>query len=195
MSNGYDTSSREFFERMYQNDPDPWNFAGDAYELSRYDAVLKALAGQHFGRAFEPGCSVGVLTARLASFCDEILAIDLSEAAVVEARKRCVAYGQVRVEQGSVGEVDPGPVDLLLLSEIGYYFSATDLREWVDRVLSRLLPSGVLLASHWLGFSPDHKLSGEQVQDIVQDLAGERGLVLKFAQRTDDFRLDLWKWQ
>lgn len=193
MSIELDSSSREFFEHMYQRDADPWNFACDAYEGSRYDAILDALQSRRFARAFEPGCSVGVLTARLAPFCDELLAIDLSETAVSKARQRCAAYAQANIEQGSVTDVNPSMIDLLILSEIGYYFSAAALQSWADRLLDQVVPGGVLLASHWLGFSPDHKLSGDQVQDIVQNLASARRFKLAFAQRTENFQLDLWK--
>jgi predicted TPR repeat methyltransferase len=195
MTSDFNPSSREFFERMYQRAADPWNFAGDTYELSRYDAILNALSGQRFTRVFEPGCSVGVLTARLAPFCDELLAIDLSETAVAKARERCAAYTHAHIEQASVADANPGPLDLLVLSEIGYYFSVSDLYVWADRLLSQLMPGGFLLASHWLGFSPDHLLSGEHVQDIIQNLAKGRGFVLAFVQRTENFRLELWKRQ
>jgi len=77
---------------MYREKTDPWNFATDAYERSRYESLLSALAGQRYHRAFEPGCSIGVLTASLAPFCDELLAIDLSETAISHARRRCAVY-------------------------------------------------------------------------------------------------------
>jgi protein-L-isoaspartate O-methyltransferase len=192
MSIDLDPSSREFFESMYRRNADPWNFANDTYELSRYDAFLSALTGRHFARAFEPGCSIGVFTAHLASLCDSLLATDLSEIAVSRARERCADYTNVRIEQGSVADADPGPLDLLVLSEIGYYFSAAALSKWASRLLSRLQPGGTLLAAHWLGFSPDHILSGDRVHDVLHALAKEHHCVLALSQRTDSFRLDKW---
>jgi SAM-dependent methyltransferase len=189
------TSSREFFEQMYRRDPDPWNFADDPYESSRYDTLIASLAGKHFERGFEPGCSVGVLTARLAPFCGELLATDLSETAVNHARQRCVAYPKVRVAVGSVEDAEPGPLDLLVLSEIGYYFNASDLQKWAGRLFSCVRPGGIVLASHWLGTSPDHVLAGDHVQDILQDLAKDRSYTLTFARRTDHYRLESWKHQ
>jgi len=192
MSAELNPSSREFFESMYLRNRDPWNFAEDAYELSRYDALLAALTGEHFTHAFEPGCSVGVLTARLAPLCDSLFATDLSEIAVGRARERCADHPNVRIEQGSVAGTDPGPLDLLVLSEIGYYFSAADLSKWASRLLSQLRPGGTLLAAHWLGVSPDHTLSADCVHDVLHRLAKERHYALTLAQRTDNFRLDRW---
>ena len=75
-------STAAFFEEVYQRAADPWDFAGSAYEQGRYDATMQALAGCCFRRAFEPGCSVGVLTERLARICVRVDAVDLSATAV-----------------------------------------------------------------------------------------------------------------
>jgi hypothetical protein len=185
-------SSREFFEHMYAANADPWAFSSDPYELSRYEEITAALSGQSFACAFEPGCSVGVLTERLSPFCEELLAIDLSAIAVRSARTRCAVYQNVCIQQGSVAEVDPGPLDLLVLSEIGYYFTVFDLKQWSNRLLSRLRPGGTLLACHWLGSSTDHVLSGDQVHEVFDELARNHQYALKLERRTDNFRLNKW---
>ena len=56
------TVSREFFDEKYRVDPDPWNFSSSAYELNRYDELVRSLGDRTFHRGFEPGCSIGVLT-------------------------------------------------------------------------------------------------------------------------------------
>jgi hypothetical protein len=192
MSVEINPSSREFFERMYSRDLDPWKFASDPYESARYNTLIESLSGKHFARAFEPGCSVGVLTDRLAPFCDELLASDLSEIALDRTRQRCLAHTNVRFLSGSVRDIDLGPVDLIVLSEIGYYFNASDLMEWASRLLSCLRPGGTILTCHWLGVSPDHLLSGNQVQDIFRNLANERNCALTFARCTENYRLESW---
>jgi SAM-dependent methyltransferase len=200
MSNLLSPSSREFFETKYGMAADPWNFSNDPYELSRYDAVIASLAasdegtsGQpHFARAFEPGCSIGVLTERLAPVCDFIFATDISSIAVARARTRCAAYPHVSIEQGSVADTNPGPVDLIVLSEIGYYCTAIELHQWTSRLLQNLQPGGTLIAAHWLGFSADHLLSGDHVHSVLHNLAWESNCALTLTQRTDNFRLDKW---
>ena len=192
MSADLNPSSQEFFEEMYSRNADPWNFAGDAYEHSRYDALLTALTGRHYGRAFEPGCSIGVLTEGLAPLCDELLAIDLSETAIAQARERCLAFSNVRFAVASIYDVDPGPLDLLVLSEIGYYFESSDLRAWADKLLASLLPGGIVLACHWLGSSPDHQLTGDEVHAILQELAEACAYKLSLSQRTENYQLTCW---
>jgi SAM-dependent methyltransferase len=192
MSAEANSSSREFFERMYVRDVDPWKFSSDPYESSRYDCLIDCLSGKHFARGYEPGCSVGVLTDRLAPFCKELLATDLSETAVDRARQRCVAHAHVRFMSRSVAEIDPGPLDLLVLSEIGYYFNASDLMKWASQLFSCMRPGGTILTCHWLGVSPDHLLSGNQVQDIFQKLATDRSYTSALTRCTENYRLESW---
>ena len=71
----------EFFERLYAAEPDPWGFETSAYERAKYDATIAALPPGPISTALEVGCSIGVLTERLARRCDRLLAVDVSEAA------------------------------------------------------------------------------------------------------------------
>ncbi|MFC6645304.1 nodulation S family protein [Granulicella cerasi] len=186
-------SSRAFFEEMYAANPDPWNFACSAYELSRYDALISTLQGQRFKNAFEPGCSIGVLTQRLAPHCDSLFAMDLSLNAVERARQRCARFPHVQVEQGSALEAAPGSIDLLVLSEIGYYFSADVLSEWSDRLIASMVADSTILVAHWLGDSSDHQLGGDEVHAIIGERARHHRYDIALSQRNEDFRLDLWK--
>ena len=185
-----DPSSAEFFERKYQENTDPWNFGGSAYELARYDVTMRALVGRRFQRAFEPGCSVGVLTERLAQVCDRVDAVDVSRTAVEAAKARCAGLGHVCVWTGSL--VDPLPhteFDLIVLSEIGYYFDLRSLERCAAALVQKLVPGGWLLAVHWLGQSKDHRLSGNQVHEVMGSLDVLR---LEISERHPGFRLDRW---
>ncbi len=164
------------FERLYEGDPDPWDFRTSPYEQGRYEAVVAALAQKRYTRAFEPACSVGELTVRLARRCDHVDAIDLSPTAVSQARQRCGEAGlgdeRVSVEVGSVVDFDRTGYDLVVFSELGYYFEVDVLADLVDRLLHALVPGGELLACHWLGSSPDHRLHGDDVHDVIGSRPG-----------------------
>ena len=75
-----------FFDDLYAADPDPWKFASSPYEAAKYDATIEALQGRRFTSALEIGCSIGVLTDRLSAHCDTLLAIDVAEAALDQAK-------------------------------------------------------------------------------------------------------------
>jgi len=183
--------SREFFEAKYEHEADPWNFAASTYELDRYEETIRALADRRFNRAFEPGCSVGVLTQRLAQVCNEVVAIDISATAVARARERCRDLAGVTIHQGALPEAIPeGTFDLLVLSEIGYYFERAALAQIARTLLGRLTDDGVLLAVHWLGFSPDHIPSGDAVHEVFENVVGSGP---SHSERHEGFRLDLWR--
>jgi Nodulation protein S (NodS) len=93
-----DATSRAFFDGIYQRDSDPWNFASSAYELGRYERILQAFSPMRYKYSSEPGCSIGVLTERLASICDRVKAMDIFRIAVDRARQRCSGLEDVHIE-------------------------------------------------------------------------------------------------
>ena len=185
-----DSTSQEFFEQKYRINSDFWNFASSPYEQGRYESILAALRNRHYGRAFEPGCSIGVLTERLAGICDRVEAMDIAPTAVEQARERCCRFTHVNVICGALPEIPfSGSFDLAVLSEIGYYFEPDTLHCLGTDLVRRLRPSGVLLATHWLGVSEDHRLSGDQVHDVLRSL---QGVTLEHSEQHVRFRLDQW---
>jgi SAM-dependent methyltransferase len=184
------TTTQQFFEAMYRKTRDPWSFCSNGYEQERYSATLRALNHRRYRHAFEPGCSIGILTARLAAICDRVDSSDISPTAVERAREFCEHLTNVNVQCSSVlDDLPPGMFDLIVLSEIGYYFDQQELFRMGSRVVDKLEPSGILLAVHWLGQSADHLLEGDVVHEILATL---KGLSLDFSQRHVGFRVDRW---
>jgi len=185
-----DITSADFFDEKYRQQADPWNFAGSPYEQNRYDAIFANLAHRRYEVAFEPGCSIGVLTARLATICRRVRAMDISPTAVQHALKRCRNLPNVEITCGSLPRFLPRePLDLVVLSEIGYYLPEDQLESVGAALVQRLSPQGVLLAVHWLGYSEDHLLSGDRVHEVLHGLSG---LIHQHAERHAGFRLDRW---
>ena len=118
------------FERLYRANPDPWGLGTSLYEQQKYAATLAALGTRHFQSALEVGCSIGILTSRLASRCDQLVALDFAPSAVKAARARCAPYPGVRIEQMQVPRQWPeGSFDLILFSEVLYFLDESDLLE------------------------------------------------------------------
>lgn len=184
------TSSPAFFEDKYQRTPDPWGFAVKDEELQRYAITIAALSGRRYARAFEPGCSIGVLTQQLASLCDSVEAIDFSSTAVAQARARCAHLRHVHIECGTLAtRTSVTEFDLIVLSEIGYYFDEASWLVLSTRLVRSMAPRSTLLAVHWLGHSADHCLSGDTVHHVLSQLPGLR---LEHSERYSTFRLDRW---
>ncbi|GAB3677901.1 SAM-dependent methyltransferase [Salinisphaera aquimarina] len=184
-------TSPAFFERLYRHNPDPWDFKRSPYETARYQRMLNALGGRHFERAYEPGCSIGAFTARLAPFCGELVACDASNCAVGRTRERMKRFPQVAVTHAVLpGDLSPGPFDLIVFAEIGYYFELPVLQQLVHNLASCLRPGGVMLGCHWLGDSADHVLHGAQVHALIE----QNGFtpVRPRPVSDDGYRLDVW---
>jgi len=184
----YETTDAAFFEDIYRQNADPWNFEGSIYEQERYAKIMTSADGRRYSRAFEPGCSIGVLTWKLASLCDRLEAIEISPTAASNAKERCKHLPQVHIECGSLPEAMPaGEFDLIVFSEIGYYFEEEELRIIVDRLAEKVTPGGYFIGAHWLGTSADHLLSGDAAHQIIR---GCTLLSLDDEKRYAHFRLD-----
>lgn len=184
------------FEQRYASDADPWSFATSTYELDRYASILDALRPEPYRYRFgyEPACSVGVLTTLLAPRCDTLVATDVSPSAVGQARKRCGLRTGLSVEVGSVQDGPPGDdgPDLVVFSELGYYFTELELAAIVGRIGRRMAPGGDLVACHWTGESADHQLGAATVHDVLGRTLAPIALSMG-GEVHDGFLLDAWR--
>ncbi len=182
-----------YFDNLYSADPDPWKFETSEYEANKYAATIAALPKQRYRSAFEIGCSIGVLTQKLASRCDSLLSVDVSEQALETAIERCQNIPQARFQIMSVPEKYPKQMfDLTLVSEVGYYWCWEDLKKAQKLILDRLEPGGHLLLVHWTLYANDYPLSGDEVHDAFFELVPTQLRHLA-QQREEQYRLDLFE--
>ncbi len=184
-----------YFDDVYRANADPWGFEVKPYEREKYDATLAALPRPRYRSAFEIGCSIGVLTARLAERCDHLLAVDGSVLPLERARERCRHLPQVEIAQMVVPEQFPaGPFDLILVSEVGYYWEPDDLRKAQELMLERLEPGGHLELVHWTPWVHDYPLTGDEVHESFLALAAEGGPLRRVSgSRAENYRLDVYE--
>ena len=65
--------------------------------------------------------------------------------------------------------------DLVVVSEVGYYWSASDLRLARDLIVEHLAPGGHLLLVHWTVEVAEYPISGDEVHEAFFERAGEAG--------------------
>jgi predicted TPR repeat methyltransferase len=153
------------FDDLYAASPDPWNFETSPYEAEKYAATIAALDGRRFAHGFEVGCSIGVLTARLAAQCDRLLAVDLAAAALAAARARNRAAANVTFATATIPADWPGQAfDLIILSEVLYFLSAEEIDDTALRAHRSLAAGGVILLVNYLG-RIDEPLGGDAVAE------------------------------
>jgi SAM-dependent methyltransferase len=182
----------DYFEGLYRAAADPWGFATSAYEQAKYDATLAALGVERSRRALEVGCAIGVLTARLASVCDHLLSVDVSATALAAARSRCADLTTVELRRMSLPtEAPEGSFDLIVLSEVAYYWDNADLARMGDLLKRKAAPGGRVLLVHWTGPTDYPQTADAAVEGLAQAAGADFSVAL--ADRTADYRLDLWR--
>ena len=181
------------FERRYLADPDPWGYESSAYERTKYRHTLAVLPEGPVGEALELGCSNGAFTALLAPRCESLLAIDFSAAAVRLARSRTAEQPNVVVEERDLRAGLPaGSFDLVICSELLYYWTREQVAAFCVAVARALRPGGSLIAVHWRGVDPLAPLDGEGVHRLLgEHLAGR--LVRTYSERQPGYLLDRWE--
>jgi cyclopropane fatty-acyl-phospholipid synthase-like methyltransferase len=181
---------RGYFKGQYIGTPDPWGFVTSEYERRKYDEALAAIGAGH-RNALEIGCSVGVFTRRLAGRCDHLQAVDVSETALDAARRRCGDLARVEFRQMQFPDELPAVrFDLVVLAEVGYYWTLPDIDRFLAWLRRALTPDGHFVLVHWTG-GTDYPLTGAEVHDHVA--ARTHGYLRPIHKCFDDFyRLDVF---
>ena len=179
-----------YFDDLYARSADPWGFDGRWYEERKRALTLALLPAPRYATAYEPGCSIGVLTRELAGRCDALLATDIAASAVTAARQRCAGLRQVTVEQAMLPTGwPPAAFDLVVLSELGYYFDESDLAT----VASYACGNDTVVAVHWRHPVADYPLGGDRVHEVLAAEAASQRLSLVGEYRDDDLVAAAWR--
>ncbi|MBR7829114.1 methyltransferase domain-containing protein [Actinospica sp. MGRD01-02] len=178
-----------YFAEMYRGRADPWHLAERWYEQRKYALTMASLPVRRYRRAFEPGCSVGVLSALLAERCDRLLSWDRRPEAVAVAAKRLASFDGAEAVHGVVPEQWPdGEFDLIVFSELLYYFDAEDRAWLLSEAVRSLAEGGHVVAVHWRHHVPEHAADAETVH---ADVRAQPGLTPLARHEEDDFLLDV----
>lgn len=177
------------FDAMFEQE-DPWGLATLWYEARKRDVLLAALPDARYGRAFEAGCATGILTEMLAARADALLAMDVAPRAVARARARLDGQPQVEVRAGKLPADWPeGSFDLVVLSELGYFFALEDWAAIAERAAQSIGTRGTIVACHWLRRFEQRRLSTRSVHAAI---ARQPGLHRHVRHLEPDFLLEVW---
>lgn len=182
--------SQEYFDNLYSANPDPWNFETSTYEREKYLKTIDSLPKNHYENVLELGCSIGVLTKLLATKCSRLLAVDISGTALATARRRLQTFKNVDFLQADISQKFPsGDYDLIVVSEVGYYLSLSDLTRAKNQIKSSLRTHGDLILVHWTHFVEDYPITGDQVHEVFLE---DQELNQIMDYYTADYRLDVF---
>lgn len=183
----------QHFEVLYGASDDPWNVRGAWYEQRKRAILLASLARPHYRRAFEPGCGNGALSAALAPRCDRLLACDGAAAALAAARRDLPPSleGAVRFEQRRLPDdwPDDERFDLIVISELAYYFALPAASALLARAAACLGPEGELVLCHYLHDFDDRACGTAELHGALDQLPGLRRSLQHLDQ---DFLIESW---
>ena len=181
-----------YFDDVFTGDDDPWSLASSPYEAAKFDATIAEIDDRRYSSALEIGCAHGVLTARLAPLCDTLTSIDISLRAVELARSRCAALPNVTIARCAFpAETPNGAFDLVMLSEVVYYWDSADIVRLASYLRGAVASGGYVMLVHWIG-ETDYPKSGD---DAVAELHAALGpcVTVVRSDRYEAYRLDLWR--
>lgn len=183
------STALSYFEDMYATDDDPWHFETSRYERRKYAITLASLPEDRYHRALEAGCANGSLTSSLASFCDRLHAFDFYEPAVRRAQQRTSTLPHVSVVQAQYPDHWPGPVDLVVWSEVAYYLNDADAARAIRGLDRYLATGGDLVCVHYTG-ATNYPRPGSDIGPWLDDV----GFIERIVTHDDrDFTLGIWR--
>ena len=185
-----------FFENLFAENQDPWNFEESEYEKAKYAATMRLIPNDIYANCFEIGCANGMLTMLLQQRCQKLLAVDASRIAVGNATKRTAKCANVSVQEMEIPKDFPDDrFDLILLSEVGYFLNKADLELARDKMIDALMPDGHLILVHWTPVVAEFPLTGDEVHTLFLERSGEdpNQPLTHLINRTEpQYRMDLF---
>ncbi len=212
--------SESYFDALYNDNSDPWQYQTRWYEKRKRDICLAILPQSHYNNAIELGCGNGVLSELLAQRCLSLVSIDGNQRAVQLAKARLEEVFHVKVIQGVIPNdlitlktsimddyhlsddtsTNKPLFDLIVISEILYYLSPNDIDMVIAWTQQNLAMGGTLLCCHWRYAIEGFSMTGETVHQRLNDafnFANNEKHQFEFNHQSQiidsDFLLDVWQ--
>ncbi|UTM47496.1 bifunctional PIG-L family deacetylase/class I SAM-dependent methyltransferase [Glutamicibacter mysorens] len=184
-------SAPAVFDELYGTREDPWEYRSSRYERRKQQILLACLPQERYAAVLELGCSIGVQSAELARRSTRLLAVDASATALAQARRAVAGMDHVELLHATVPrqfpQLEPGSLQLVVLSEMGYFLAADELEQVLAASAAALQAGGELVLCHWLHPIDGWPLDGEEVHRIAGQLRWERIV----EHREADFLLEI----
>ena len=155
-----------FFDHFF-DDGDPFGFDLNAEERLKFARTLEVCGEGPLGRVLELGCAVGSFTEILAPRATDVLAVDVSQAAVDQVTRRLWDHPNVRAQALTIpAEFPEESFDLIVASDVLYYLSVEELRHCLSRIEAALSEGAAFVAVHYVP-RMGSVLNGDEAHDIL----------------------------
>ncbi|HSR91736.1 MAG TPA: polysaccharide deacetylase family protein, partial [Gemmatimonadales bacterium] len=190
---------RHHFESLFARSADPWAYE-TPYEQTKYQQTLGLIPGGRIERALELACAEGRFTRLLAPRVERLIAADFSQVALQRA-EAVAGAANVQFQLLDLAHDDlPGPLDLIVCSEVLYYLGSLEALTAVgERLAGALNPGGHLVLAHANVLVDDPDQPGFDwavpygARRIGETLAAIPQLHFKREIRTEAYRIQLFE--
>ena len=192
-------TQQRHFEALYAASDDPWDVRHSWYEQRKRALVLACLGKARYRSVFEPGCGNGEMSAALAERAERLLACDGAGSALAAARRRLDAQSDTGVARADVrlqalGLPADWPrterFDLVVISELAYYFDAATLRTMLLDAAASLDDGGELVMCHYRHDFDDRVTATADAHGIAD---ATPGLARALRHVEADFIIEVWR--
>lgn len=154
------------FEAKFEGDADPWHTYTDADEALKRDAILHALGSGPFGRVLEIAAGNGSNSIALARRALRLDATEATSSGTALVERALDPYGRrTRALRLAVPERFPrSSYDAIVLAELLYYLSSSDMARTALNVAAALRLGGTLVLAHHRIDFPDFVQHAAQIQ-------------------------------
>jgi cyclopropane fatty-acyl-phospholipid synthase-like methyltransferase len=157
--------AQSFFDSLWMRG-DPWELESSEFERVKYDREIQILTHKHYRRVLEMGCGAGAFTRRLAPLADQVLALDISSAAISRARGTGMSPDRVEFRVQNIMDFNPrkeGPWDLIVLNEticyLGWLYTFFEVTWFATELFNATRPGGQVLMANTSGGVDDHLIT------------------------------------
>jgi SAM-dependent methyltransferase len=155
-----------FFQHFF-DEGDPFGFDVNTVEQLKFRRTLAVCGDGPLGRVLEVGCAVGSFTELLAPRATDVLALDVSPAAVEQVTRRLRDYPNVRGQAMAIpAEFPEGTFDLVVASDVLYYLTVKDVQLCLEKIEAAVAEGGALVAVHYVP-RMGSLLDGDETHDIL----------------------------
>lgn len=144
-----------YFELKYIRN-NPYRVNGSFYDIEQCNRAVEIIKGRRYSSILEIGCGNGYLLERYSSLSDRVIVTDISRLALKRAKERLKGKKHIEFRQSDLLKEDINEkFDLVICSEVLYYFTLDQLKGVVPKILNYIKKDGNLLSIHIRSLNDD----------------------------------------
>ncbi len=179
------------FEARYRKAADPWDVLNSPDEHQKRDAIIEATRCGDLTHVLELGCGIGGHSVALAKISTRLDCIEATSTGVERTRAFLRDCRHTRVHQ----IILPGPLprssySTVVISELLYYLSVSDIVRLAADIRHVLIPGGQLVLAHHYAHFDDAQQSGATIHRDFAQAGGCFHSHPKLVARTEHWRVE-----